>query len=298
MLFTRKAVGLEISHEGLAFALIGATREQPRLDAYLTAPLPAETLRFSLREPNVQNPAAFVDAVRNGYLRLLTPVKRVSVSLPDAIGRVLLLDLETRFKSRDEGADIIRWKLKKNLPFDVADSGSVRNALAPALETGTPLVLVNNAGFSRDGLMVWMEEPEWKETLSVHLDGFFFVTKMVLFEMLKRRSGRIINIVSTSGQSGVAGQTNYSAAKAGLIGATKSLALEVAKRNVLVNAVSPGFIETDMTAGLPIDRILPLVPLGRMGKPEEVAEVVGFLASGKASYITGQVISVNGGAYL
>ena len=121
MLFTRKAVGLEISHEGLAFALIGATREQPRLDAYLTAPLPAETLRFSLREPNVQNPAAFVDAVRNGYLRLLTPVKRVSVSLPDAIGRVLLLDLETRFKSRDEGADIIRWKLKKNLPFDVAE---------------------------------------------------------------------------------------------------------------------------------------------------------------------------------
>ncbi len=160
------------------------------------------------------------------------------------------------------------------------------------------MVLVNNAGFSRDGLMIWMEEPEWKETLSVHLDGFFFVTRMVLFGMLKRRSGRIINIVSTSGQSGVAGQTNYSAAKAGLIGATKSLALEVAKRDIQVNAVYPGFIETEMTAGLPLDRILPLIPLGRMGKPEEVAEVVGFLASGKASYITGQVISVNGGVYL
>jgi 3-oxoacyl-[acyl-carrier protein] reductase len=143
-----------------------------------------------------------------------------------------------------------------------------------------------------------MEEPEWKETLSVHLDGFFLVTKMVLFGMLKRRSGRIINIVSTSGQSGVAGQTNYSAAKAGLIGATKSLALEVANRNIQVNAVSPGFIETDMTAGLPLDRVLPRIPLGRMGKPEEVAEAVGFLASGKASYITGQVLSVNGGAYL
>ena len=184
------------------------------------------------------------------------------------------------------------------LPFDVADSGSVKDALAPMLETDTPQVLVNNAGFSRDGLLVWMEEPEWKSTLSVHLDGFFFVTKMVLFEMLKRRSGRIINMVSTSGQSGVVGQTNYSAAKAGLIGATKSLALEVANRNILVNAVSPGFIETEMTAALPLDRILPMIPLGRMGKPEEVAEVVGFLASGKASYITGQVFSVNGGVYL
>jgi 3-oxoacyl-[acyl-carrier protein] reductase len=186
----------------------------------------------------------------------------------------------------------------KLLPFDVADPASVKGALAPALDTECPRVLVNNAGFSRDGLMVWMEEREWKETLSVHLDGFFFVTKMVLFGMLKRRSGRIINIVSTSGQSGVAGQTNYSAAKAGLVGATKSLALEVAKRNILVNAVSPGFIETDMTAGLPLERILPLIPLGRMGKPEEVAEAVGFLASEKASYITGQVLSVNGGVYL
>jgi 3-oxoacyl-[acyl-carrier protein] reductase len=186
----------------------------------------------------------------------------------------------------------------KLLPFDVADSRSVKSALAPMLETDAPLVLVNNAGFSRDALLVWMEEPEWKSTLSVHLDGFFFVTKMVLFGMLKRRSGRIINMVSTSGQSGVVGQTNYSAAKAGLIGATKSLALEVANRNILVNAVSPGFIETEITAGLPLDRILPLIPLGRMGKPEEVAEVVGFLASGKASYITGQVFSVNGGVYL
>ena len=186
----------------------------------------------------------------------------------------------------------------KLLPFDVADSGSVKSALAPALEADTPQVLVNNAGFSRDGLLVWMEEPEWKSTLSVHLDGFFFVTKMVLFGMLKRRSGRIINMVSTSGQSGVVGQTNYSAAKAGLIGATKSLALEVANRNILVNAVSPGFIETEMTAALPLDRILPMIPMGRMGKPEEVAEVVGFLASGKSSYITGQVFSVNGGAYL
>jgi 3-oxoacyl-[acyl-carrier protein] reductase len=223
-----------------------------------------------------------------------------------AIARALArdgFDIWLNYRSDHEAAKEVARQVAESgrscrlLPFDVADSGSVKAALAPALESETPLVLVNNAGFSRDGLLIWMEEPEWKETLSVHLDGFFFVTKMVLFGMLKRRSGRIINIVSTSGQSGVAGQTKYAAAKAGL-GATKSLALEVAKRNVLVNAVSPGFIETEMTAGLPLDRILPLIPLGRMGKPEEVAEVVGFLASGKASYITGQVFSVNGGVYL
>jgi 3-oxoacyl-[acyl-carrier protein] reductase len=184
------------------------------------------------------------------------------------------------------------------LSFDVADPQAVKDALAPLLEQESPYVLVNNAGFAKDTLMVWMGESEWKDVLSVHLDGFFLVTKLVLVGMLKKRSGRIINIASTSGQSGMPGQVNYSAAKAGLIGATRSLAAETAKRKVLVNAVSPGFIETEMIAELPTERILPMIPMGRVGKPEEVAEVVGFLCSEKASYITGQVISVNGGAYM
>jgi len=184
------------------------------------------------------------------------------------------------------------------LCFDVADATAVKDSLGPLLEQDSPNVLVNNAGFAKDTLMVWMGEGEWKDVLSVHLDGFFLVTKLVLVGMLKKRAGRIINIASTSGQSGMPGQVNYSAAKAGLIGATKSLAAETAKRKVLVNAVSPGFIETEMIEGLPMERILPMIPMGRVGKAAEVAEVVGFLCSEKASYITGQVISVNGGAYM
>lgn len=184
------------------------------------------------------------------------------------------------------------------LCFDVANAAAVKQTLAPLLEQETPFALVNNAGFAKDALMVWMGESEWRDVLSVHLDGFFLVTRLLLVGMLKRRSGRIINIASTSGESGLAGQVNYSAAKAGLIGATKSLAAETAKRHVLVNAVSPGFIETEMISELPVDKILPMVPMGRVGKPEEVAGVVSFLCSDKASYITGQVISVNGGAYM
>lgn len=184
------------------------------------------------------------------------------------------------------------------LCFNVADPVAVKDLLGPLLEQESPHVLVNNAGFAKDTLMVWMAESEWKDVLSVHLDGFFLVTKLLLVGMLKNRAGRIINIASTSGQCGMPGQVNYSAAKAGLIGATKSLAAETAKRGVLVNAVSPGFIETEMIDGLPRERILPMIPMGRVGKPAEVAEVVSFLCSEKASYMTGQVLSVNGGAYM
>lgn len=184
------------------------------------------------------------------------------------------------------------------VPFDVADGDAAKASLSPLLEEAPPLVLVNNAGFARDTLLVWMSREEWDGVLSVHLGGFFHVTKLVLAPMLKRRRGRIVNLVSTSGEAGMAGQVNYSAAKAGLIGATKALAREVAKRNVLVNAVSPGFIDTEMTQGLPREQILGQIPLGRMGTATEVAAVVGFLASPEASYVTGQVIGVNGGVYM
>jgi 3-oxoacyl-[acyl-carrier protein] reductase len=186
------------------------------------------------------------------------------------------------------------------LPFDVSDNIQVEAALGAWAERNPDNyieVLVNNAGIRDDGLMVFMSVDQWKNVISTNLDSFFYVTRQVLQPMLIRKQGRIISIVSLSGQKGQPGQTNYSAAKAGIIGASKSLAMEIGKKKVTVNCVSPGFIETDMTKDLDAEMLKKLVPLNRFGTPDDVAEVVGFLASPESKYITGEVISVNGGIY-
>lgn len=186
------------------------------------------------------------------------------------------------------------------LQFDVSDKKQVEEVLSKWVEenpTNEIEVLVNNAGIRSDGLMIWMEEKQWRDVVNASLDGFFFVTKAVLNGMLTKKYGRIVNIVSLSGLKGMPGQVNYSAAKAGVIGATKALAQEVARRGVTVNAVAPGFIKTDMTKDLPEADLKKMVPMQRFGEAAEVAELVNFLASPAASYITGEVVSINGGLY-
>lgn len=158
-------------------------------------------------------------------------------------------------------------------------------------------VLVNNAGIRNDSLMMWMEFDNWNKVIGASLDGFYNVTQPLLKPMLVGRFGRIVNIVSLSGIKGLPGQVNYSAAKGGVIAATKALAQEVAKKGVTVNAVAPGYIATDMTGDLDEKELKKYIPVGRFGKAEEVADLVSFLASSRASYITGEVISINGGLY-
>lgn len=184
------------------------------------------------------------------------------------------------------------------LPFDVADGKAIEAALSQwdASHEGEHIsVLVNNAGIRRDGLMVFMNEADWHDVMRTTTEGLYYITHHVLSGMLRARKGRIVNIASISGVSGLPGQTNYSAAKAALIGATKALSKEVAARKVTVNAVAPGFIATDMTADLDEGELKKTIPAGRFGKPEEVAALVSFLCSEEAAYITGQVIAIAGG---
>lgn len=183
------------------------------------------------------------------------------------------------------------------LQADVADSAQVEGLFSTVMQTwGRIDVVVNNAGITRDGLMIRMKDSDWQAVIDLNLGGVFWCCRQAAKIMLKQRSGRIINITSTSGVMGNAGQSNYSASKAGVIGLTKSLARELAPRGITVNAVAPGFIATEMTQDLKIEPILAMVPLGRLGQPEEVAGVVRFLAADPAAaFMTGQVIGVDGG---
>ena len=186
------------------------------------------------------------------------------------------------------------------IQFDVADAKAVNTAFDVWHQNNKDAiieVIVNNAGITKDGLFMWMKPEDWHEVINTSLNGFFNVTNHLIQKMLVNKYGRIINMVSVSGLKGTPGQVNYSAAKGAVIGATKALAQEVAKRNITVNAVAPGFIKSDMTAQLDESELKKMIPANRFGEAEEVAHVVSFLASTKASYITGEVININGGIY-
>lgn len=215
-------------------------------------------------------------------------------------------DIVLNYASNTDAARQTQEEIEKEggraelLRFDVGDSGETEKALQEwksRHEDGYIAVVVNNAGIRRDNLMMWMPREEWNGVLAVSLSGFFNVTQPLLKDMLIKKWGRVVNVASLSGLKGMPGQTNYSAAKGGLIAATKALAQEVAKKRVTVNAVAPGFIKSDMTSDLNEEELKKTVPAGRFGEPEEVAELVAFLVSDAAAYINGEVISINGGLY-
>ncbi len=229
------------------------------------------------------------------------------------IGRAICLALADQgfhliinYKSNTEEAEITKKLVEEKgvtailLPFDVSNNEEVEKAVTDwksKNEHAQVQVLVNNSGIRKDALLIWMENSSWEDVINTNLNSFYFVTRLFIKDMILKKKGRIINMVSLSGIKGLPGQTNYSASKGGLIAATKALAQEVARKKVTVNAVAPGFIKSDMTADLDEKEHKKLIPMGRFGNPEEVADLVAFLASDKANYITGQVISINGGLY-
>jgi len=217
-------------------------------------------------------------------------------------GYNILINYKSNETEANKTAEIVKERnvQAELLRFDVSNKEEVDKELGGWIESNKEKVievLVNNAGIRQDALLIWMTDEQWRSVLGSSLDAFYYVTRHVINGMLTNRYGRIVNVVSLSGLKGMAGQTNYSAAKAGVIGATKALAQEIARRGVTVNAVAPGFIKTDMTVDLNEAELKPLIPMKRFGEPEEVADAVAFLASPKASYITGEVLSINGGLY-
>jgi len=227
--------------------------------------------------------------------------KAISITLAND-GFYILINYKSNLKAAE---DTLR-QIEENggegelLPFDVSDAKSIQEALNDWKNKHPDTyiqTIVNNAGIRKDNLLIWLETEDWDEVIDTNLNSFYHITRPLIQDMIVNKSGRIINVVSLSGIKGMPGQTNYSAAKGGIIAATKALAQEVGRKKVTVNAVAPGFIKTEMTEDLNEKDFKRLIPMNRFGKAEEVAHVVSFLASEKASYITGEVISVNGGLY-
>ncbi|MFZ4521469.1 MAG: 3-oxoacyl-ACP reductase FabG [Bacteroidales bacterium] len=227
--------------------------------------------------------------------------RAVSVRLAE-MGFFVLINYHTNQQEAETTLQQVREKGSDGeiLKFDISSQDEIETVLGAwqaAHEGAYIQVLVNNAGIRKDALLMWMKNEEWHDVLDTNLHSFLYVTRFLIKDMLIKKFGRIVNVVSLSGLKGLPGQSNYSAAKAGVIGATKALAQEIAKKNVTVNAVAPGFIRTDMTKDMDEAQLKAMIPMGRFGKPEEVAAIVGFLASEEASYVTGAVINVNGGLY-
>jgi 3-oxoacyl-[acyl-carrier protein] reductase len=213
-------------------------------------------------------------------------------------------DIVINFRAKAEAAETVATGIRAAgrqawlLPFDVADRTAARAGLERMVEErGVPFGVVVNAGITRDGLLGMMSDEDWDAVIDTDLGGFFNVVRPLIRPMMKERRGRVVSIASLSGQMGNGGQVNYSAAKGGLIAATKALAREVAKRGITANAVAPGLIGTEMTKDLPLEQMLQAVPMGRVGTVEEVAAAVSYLCSPGAAYVTGQVLGVNGGLY-
>ena len=228
--------------------------------------------------------------------------KAIAIKLAQDLGYHILLNYHSNTQAAKVTAKIIEENHVKCelLAFDVADAKATKNVLGNWQKSNPEAVvevIVNNAGITKDGLFMWMGEDDWHSVINTSLNGFYNVTQQFVKRMLQKRYGRIINIVSLSGVKGNPGQVNYSAAKGAVIAATKALAQEIGKRKVTVNAVAPGFITSDMTADFDEKELKKMIPLQRFGEAEEVAELVSFLASKKASYITGEVININGGLY-